>query len=388
MIPSCRAMRSRETRKRLLCDPETGAEVWQVTDDPVVHHHLYFTNPSITPDGRFVLFISYRTGWPNLFAAEVESGEIRQLTDVDDLNTFSATPAKDSARVFYTASEELRAVYLEGGEEEVVASFPGASLGNCHLSADGSWIVTNVRRDGRNAITAVMTGGATGSTAHTVLETEKEVGHIQFAPTADNAIEYSSDIRHRIWTVNFDGTNDRWLYRQGPDEWITHESWRGNGEEILFVRWPKALMAVSRDGERVRTIAAFNAWHPASRRDGGLIVCDTTLPDIGLQLVNPDTGERRLLCQSRASSKGSQWKRPLPAEEPVDRAALRQPDHPGPEPEAVKAPGAPPPPSGEETTYGPQWTHPHPSFSPDGRSVVYTSDVSGHSQIYLVTVGS
>ena len=35
-----------------------------------------------------------------------------------------------------------------------------------------------------------------------------------------------------------------------------------------------------------------------------------------------------------------------------------------------------------DTVYGPQWTHPHPSFSPSERWVVYASDVSGRPQVY------
>ncbi|MCC6391108.1 MAG: PD40 domain-containing protein, partial [Bryobacterales bacterium] len=37
-----------------------------------------------------------------------------------------------------------------------------------------------------------------------------------------------------------------------------------------------------------------------------------------------------------------------------------------------------------DTVYGPQWTHPHPSFSPDERLVVYASDRTGHPQVYVV----
>ena len=37
-----------------------------------------------------------------------------------------------------------------------------------------------------------------------------------------------------------------------------------------------------------------------------------------------------------------------------------------------------------DTVYGPQWTHPHPSFSPDERLAVFTSDRSGHPQVYAV----
>ena len=36
-----------------------------------------------------------------------------------------------------------------------------------------------------------------------------------------------------------------------------------------------------------------------------------------------------------------------------------------------------------DAAYGPQWTHPHPSFTPNGQAVVYTADVSGHAQVYL-----
>ena len=37
-----------------------------------------------------------------------------------------------------------------------------------------------------------------------------------------------------------------------------------------------------------------------------------------------------------------------------------------------------------DTVYGPQWTHPHPSFSPDERKVVFASDKTGHPQVYVV----
>ncbi|MFA0768151.1 MAG: hypothetical protein OXFUSZZB_001479, partial [Candidatus Fervidibacter sp.] len=37
-----------------------------------------------------------------------------------------------------------------------------------------------------------------------------------------------------------------------------------------------------------------------------------------------------------------------------------------------------------DTVYGPQWTHPHPSWSADERWVIYDSDVSGTTQVYAV----
>ena len=86
MARSLEAVRSWKSEKKVQRDAVTGTVIWQMTDAPAVSHHFHFTNPSLTPNGRFLLFVSYRTGRPNLFAAEVESGEIAQLTDVEDLN--------------------------------------------------------------------------------------------------------------------------------------------------------------------------------------------------------------------------------------------------------------------------------------------------------------
>jgi Periplasmic component of the Tol biopolymer transport system len=37
-----------------------------------------------------------------------------------------------------------------------------------------------------------------------------------------------------------------------------------------------------------------------------------------------------------------------------------------------------------DTVYGPQWTHPHPSFSHDEKHVAFASDRSGITQVYVV----
>lgn len=39
-----------------------------------------------------------------------------------------------------------------------------------------------------------------------------------------------------------------------------------------------------------------------------------------------------------------------------------------------------------DTVYGPQWTHPHPSFSRDESMVVFASDRSGCTQVYVAEI--
>src|SRR5919106_3153756 len=48
-------------------DPLTGRRVRQLTDSPAEDYHFYFYNPSITPDVKYLIFSSERTGVSNLF---------------------------------------------------------------------------------------------------------------------------------------------------------------------------------------------------------------------------------------------------------------------------------------------------------------------------------
>jgi oligogalacturonide lyase len=197
-----------------------------------------------------------------------------------------------------------------------------------------------------------------GSGHRVVREPPRAVGHVQVCPVDPDLILYSSDVNQRMWLVRVDGSGERPLYLHDKREWITHESFLGQSDEVIFAHWPFALKAI-RVGEReVRVVADFNAWHASSSPDGSWIVCDTTCPDIGLQLIDPATGEHRPLCYPQSSNGGTQWAETVPADD--DQV--------------------------EADTYGPQWSHPHPSFSPDGRQVVYTSDRTGISQVYVVDV--
>jgi oligogalacturonide lyase len=88
------------------------------------------------------------------------------------------------------------------------------------------------------------------------------------------------------------------------------------------------------------------------------MVADTNFPDIGLQLFDPRDGDGTAvtLCHPGSSNVGAHWNGPFPYEQ------------------------------GPIEVYAPQHTHPHPSFSPDSRQIVFTSDRTGYSQVYEVEV--
>ena len=138
-----------------------------------------------------------------------------------------------------------------------------------------------------------------------------------------------------------------------------HETWRPGSMEILTANWPHGVIAIDAVTGNVRKVAAFNAWHPMVERSGTRMVADTKNPDVGLQLFEIDdgVGEPTLLCQSEASSAGAHWN--------IDHCPYDD---------------------GPVDVFAPQHTHPHPNFSPDGTRVVFTSDRSGHAQLYEVEV--
>ena len=135
-------------------------------------------------------------------------------------------------------------------------------------------------------------------------------------------------------------------------QWITHESWLRGRRELAFVDWPNGIRAVHVDTGALRWITRFPAWHAHPDDTGSWFVCDTNFPDRGIHLVFPGENEAEKLCEPRASSAGAHWAVPFPYND------------------------------GPREVYAPQHTHPHPRPSPDGSRVLYTSDASGHAQLY------
>jgi hypothetical protein len=67
--------------------PLTYKRVRQLIYSTAEDYHLYFNKPSVTADGKHLIFISERAGISNLFRMNLQNGEIMQLTDVRPART-------------------------------------------------------------------------------------------------------------------------------------------------------------------------------------------------------------------------------------------------------------------------------------------------------------
>jgi oligogalacturonide lyase len=158
------------------------------------------------------------------------------------------------------------------------------------------------------------------------------------------------DQRARTWKIDLRQGTDRQFLTVPYGYRATHESWTRDGSRFFFFRktrpgWaPVAICSIDKEGGDFRLhyeSDTIKLGHGSTSRDGGWFISDCQEPGINeLVLVNLQNGEGTVLCYPNSTVDGGH-----------DAHA-----------------------------------HVHPSFSPQGNFVVYTSDRSGTPQVYVVPI--
>jgi len=339
-------------------DSRTGAKIRRITDYPAIHHHPFFFISAYDDKMRRLIFISHRTGSPQIFAEERNSGNLIQLTDQADIAGWSVYPSHNGRYVYFTSGNSACRVDTETLKEELIVDFGNSSAkGTTALSYCDNWWAVPVRVGEVSQFLVINTN--TGE--YEIILERDSIGHPEFHPSESMLLCYAGAYYERMWVINRDGTENRLVYKRdvARKQWIVHETWLPGTRELVVVDWPNGMIGVNIDTGSVRKVTDFNAWHAMVNRAGTLMVADTNFPDIGLQLFDPQNsiGNPRTLCYSESSNIGAHWD--------IDHCPYDD---------------------GQIPVYAPQHTHPHPSFSPDGKFVVFTSDRTGHSQVYEVEI--
>lgn len=350
-------------------DRSTGRRIWQLTSAAAISHPTYFLQSAFLPDDRSVFFVSYRTGSAHIFTKEFPDGEIRQLTTGEPVHPYSPALHPGGEHLVFTRGGALWSVRLYSRADRLIASFDGAQLGEPSISASGEWLTAAYKRGAECGIVVVRFDGASAR----AIPFPRTVIHPQFHPLEEDWIEFSGDPAPRMHRIKRDGSALECLYEHSNEEFVVHETFLGRTGDIVFTVWPKLLCRMDWSTREITTICAFNAWHIAPNRAGSKILCDTNHPDRGIHVIDAATGARELICQSDASSQGSQWRtsRYALAE---DFARARS---------AAKTENLSWMETATDTVYGPQWTHPHPSWSHGERKIAFASDRTGVTQVYV-----
>jgi hypothetical protein len=356
-------------------DRATGALVYQLTNHASISHPSYFLHSSFLGGDASLFFTSYRTGSAQLFEAGFPEGPLRQLTDGPAIHAFSPILHPGGREVLFVRGGGVWSVNLSSLEERRIAELANAQLGEPSISADGEWFVAALKQ-GTQA--GLLVGRCDGTKIQTIAF-PRTVIHPQFHPLEPEWIEFAGDPAPRMYRVRRDGTGMECLYEHGNDEFVLHETFLGTTGDIVFVVWPFRLCRMDWTTRSIRVIAECNAWHISPTRDGDRILCDTNHPDRGIQIIDAATGAARTVCFSDSSNRGSQWRtsRYALAE---DFAAARSQAKSGANLSWMETP--------EDTVYGPQWTHPHPSWSANEDKIAFASDRTGVTQVYVALVDS
>lgn len=349
--------------------PETGREIWQVSSDTAPAVACYFERQAFASDEKYVIYASRSSGIWRLNRMDLETGVVRTITPEgrnileDD---YSIMP--DGQRVCYLDGWKLYAVHVESLEEEVLIDLqglvPDQPIYAGSFTNDGKYTLVYIRGDKTGGpLTAIYrvdleTGELLevhrqpgGKITHPLINPE-DPDVITYVPGPDtqNDMSLPMEERARTWKVDLKAGTDRQFLTVPYGYRATHESWSYDGERFFFFRktrpgWkPVAICSQDKNGGDFRIYyesASIRLGHGTVSRDGRWFVSDSQEPGKNeLVLVNLESGESEILCWPNSSVDGGHEAR----------------------------------------------AHVHPSFSPTGNFICFTSDRTGVSQVYVVPV--
>ncbi len=379
-------------------DPITGRRVTRLTDLCEHCHHPYFYNRCFTADSRRALVIARLADGAHVRLVDLETGDAQPLVAGPDIEEYQISLTPDDRYLYFSRDQRLCRHELATGREETVWSqrapwdgdrvYPGFSadfryalMAQMHrddaVPRTEGWSFLEPQWRAKPRCRLVRVNLRTGA-EQLVHEEACWLGHPQICPGDPDTLMYchegggprgGRDVDARIWFVQVDGSKVRCVgYHEtepgaGSGELITHESFMPDGKHFYYLRLPRE------PGEKVslrlRSVADFtlvkdfpvSGWlHAGPSPDSHCLVGDAKgEPGKGmLWLLNLESGEETPLCVH-----GSSYRvrgRQLP------------------------------------TANVTQDAHPHPSFSPDGQKVLFTSDretgPEGHCAVYVVETGS
>lgn len=366
-------------------DPDTGTRMTRLTPRDVTCHRTYFYQKCFTNDGSKLLYggeFGPDTAW-HYHLLDLKSGDSLQLTDQPGENTFGGFLSPDDKYLYFVrAKRNLIRLELATLKEEVAYTVPDDWVGYGTWVANSActkmvgieirasdWFPLTDWQKFRDMFFAkprcrlIRIDLATGA-RETIHEIDLWLGHPQYRPFDDNTVAFCHEGNHdlvdaRMWFINEDGTNLRCGKTHAQGESCTHEFWVPDGSAMVYVsylkgqpeRWIRSLDPVSLQDHALVKMPPCS--HLMSNYNGSLIVGDgcaspadvddkagySIEPDPYLHLFDLRAGTERKIARHDSS-----W-------------GVYKGDR--------------------------QVTHPHPSFTPDDKRVLFSCDKSGEPGLFL-----
>lgn len=372
-------------------DPKTGRTVKQLTSTGN-NVHLYFTENSFDARAEAIIFRSDRASGEeraphehpvyNLFRMDLDTGEIVQLTD-EPKPVDSVTKTPDSRIVVYVTGNTIKQLDTATGAVSVVYEETGRyTLGAPSISRNRRYIAfcRNERVDVENGpnyagfkdrFYRIKDGRITlayldGSGWLDVFNDTHQVGHFQFCPDDSTLGTYCHEgpwnlVAQRIWILDFVSREARPCFRQTEQDSIGHEFWTQDGFIFFDNRGPGHDGTITSD--RTQAVATDVA-----------VKEHTMIPFVGL-VDRRGNLVRRIDMPYYCNHYHANPDNTLLVGDDLDDLALI--DIAGEEAKLGVL-------CTHKTSWHTQSSHCHPTWSWDGRRILYASDYGGKVNLYLL----
>lgn len=355
--------------------------------------HLYFTENSFDSERNEIIFLSDRASGEdkaphqnphyNLFRMDLDSGLITQITD-EAGSVGSVTKTPDSKIIVYRTGRQLKKLDMESGQTVTIYEETGRyNLGAPSIAPNRRYCAfarneeVQVNdgpnysgfkerfyrvKDGRISLAFLD-----GSGWFDVFKDTHQVGHFQFCPVDSTIGSYCHEgpwnlVTQRIWLLDFAAREAKPCFRQDEQDSIGHEFWTPDGYLFFDNRGPGHDGTITSD--RTQAVATnvavkeqidftpfvgladrfgvvhrridmpYYCNHYHANPDHTLLVGDD-VDNLVLIDISGDQVTHKVLCNHR-------------------------------------------------TSWHTQSSHCHPTWSWDGKQILYASDTGGKVNLYLI----
>lgn len=299
-------------------DAVTGYEIRQYTQGPERNTKLYFTTENFTVDDRFY-FCNRQIpeknevyqGKGELYKVEVETGEMKMVAG-SDYRGF----AMDRFENYGVMTKGNIVCRYECDTDQIteIGALPEGGNITGHLTISRSGLIVCGYKQ-RNCIYALVIMDQKTGKSEVVYQSDYNLGHTQVCPTDDNFIffvhETGGDALQRMWLFDRKASVARPYYVEMENEWITHEVWTADGENIVFMKLPCFMMMGTKDGHSFRVVAKEDQLlHPGVSHDSKWF-CADRIGYLGVEspnlvyLFNGETGNPLVLASTDTPGTGA-----------------------------------------------------------------------------------
>ncbi len=376
---------------REFIDEKTGRRIRQLTSTGN-NVHLYFTENSFDAHKGEIIFLSDRASEEdkaphedplyNLFRMDLETGEIVQLTDEAE-GVRSVTKTRDSCVVVYVTGNQLKKLDTQMGETLVVYEETGDyHVGSPSISRNRRYVAfcrnekVDVTRGPnyagfKDSYYLIKDGRITlayldGSGWLDIFKDTHWLGHFQFCPDDSTQATFCHEgpwhlVTQRIWLLDFVSREARPCFRQQEQDSVGHEFWTRHSYVFFDNRGPghdgtitsNRTQAVACDVQvKQKTMIPFvglvDRWGNLAKRIEMPYYCNHyhANPDDTI-LVGDDTDDLVLIDISGKEARLETL-------------------------------------CNHKTSWHTSSSHCHPTWSWDGKRILYASDYGGRVNLYLI----